>query len=407
MSDSPTSPASTTRLPTAIWALGFVSLLMDVSSEMVHSLLPVFLVTAVGASGLVVGVIEGLAEALALVVKVFSGALSDYWGKRKGLAVIGYGMGALSKPLFAVASGAGLVLVARLIDRTGKGIRGAPRDALIADIAPAQMRGAAFGLRQSLDSVGAFLGPLLAVGLMLLWANDFQAVFWVAVIPGLLSVLVLILGVREPVHHHPGRGINPIRQENLRLLTQPYWIVVLLGACFALTRFSEAFLLLRAQQGGLALSWIPLVLVVMNVVYAASAYPVGRLADKMSHTTLLAMGLVVLLIADLVLAYSNHWAVVMLGVALWGLHMGMTQGLLAAMVAHTAPPELRGTAFGAFNLASGLALLVASVVAGLLWDELGAAATFLAGAGFCCITLLLLLWLRVWGQSKNGSQFLL
>jgi MFS family permease len=387
-------PVGVTRLPTAIWALGFVSLLMDVSSEMVHSLLPVFLVTAVGASGLMVGIIEGLAEALALVVKVFSGALSDYWGKRKGLAVLGYGLGALSKPLFALASGAGLVLVARLIDRTGKGIRGAPRDALIADIAPADMRGAAFGLRQSLDSVGAFLGPLLAVGLMLLWANDFQAVFWVAMIPGLLSVLVLIFGVHEPVHHHPGRGINPIRRESLRLLERPYWIVVLLGTCFALARFSEAFLLLRAQQGGLAVSWIPLVLVVMNVVYALSAYPLGQLADRMSHTALLAMGLVILALADLVLAYGNHWTVVVLGVMLWGLHLGMTQGLLAAMVAHTAPAELRGTAFGAFNLASGLALLVASVLAGLLWDEIGASATFLAGAGFCSITLLLLWWLK-------------
>jgi MFS family permease len=390
----PDTAVSVTRLPTAIWALGFVSLLMDVSSEMVHSLLPLFLVTAVGASGLVVGIIEGLAEALALVVKVFSGALSDYWGKRKGLAVLGYGLGALSKPLFALASGAGLVLVARLIDRTGKGIRGAPRDALIADIAPTEMRGAAFGLRQALDSVGAFLGPLLAVGLMLLWANDFQAVFWVAVIPGVLSVLVLIFGVQEPDHHHPGRGINPIRRESLRLLTRPYWIVVLLGACFALARFSEAFLLLRAQQGGLAVSWIPLVLVVMNVVYASSAYPLGRLADRMSHTALLAMGIAILALADLVLAYSNHWTVVVLGVILWGLHLGMTQGLLAAMVANTAPPELRGTAFGAFNLASGLALLVASVLAGLLWDQVGAAATFLAGAGFCCITLLYLFWLQ-------------
>jgi len=398
VSENTDNPVSVTPLPTAIWALGFVSLLMDVSSEMVHSLLPVFLVTAVGASGLVVGVIEGLAEALALVVKVFSGALSDYWGKRKGLAVLGYGLGALSKPLFALASGAGLVLVARLIDRTGKGIRGAPRDALVADIVPADMRGAAFGLRQALDSVGAVLGPLLAVGLMLLWANDFQAVFWVAVIPGLLSVLVLIFGVQEPVHHHPGRGINPIRRESLRLLTRPYWIVVLLGTCFALARFSEAFLLLRAQQGGLAVSWIPLVLVVMNVVYAGSAYPLGRLADRMSHTALLAMGLVVLVFADLVLAYSNHWTVVVLGVILWGLHLGMTQGLLAAMVAHTAPAELRGTAFGAFNLASGVALLVASVLAGLLWDEVGAEATFLAGAGFCCVTLLLLLWLKKIGS---------
>ncbi len=386
-------------MPGAIWALGFVSLLMDVSSEMVHSLLPVFLVTAVGASALMVGVIEGLAEALALIVKVFSGALSDYWGKRKGLAVIGYGLGALSKPLFALAPGAGLVLAARLIDRTGKGIRGAPRDALIADIAPAEMRGAAFGLRQSLDSVGAFVGPLLAVGLMLLWANDFRAVFWVAVIPGLLAVIVLVLGVKEPEHPHTGRGVNPVRRENLRRLSRPYWTVVVLGACFSLARFSEAFLLLRAEQGGLALSWIPLVLVVMNVVYSVSAYPIGLLADRMSHTTLLALGLAVLLGADLVLATGNHWSVVMLGVALWGLHLGMTQGLLAAMVAHTAPADLRGTAFGAFNLVSGVALLVASVLAGLLWDHLGAAATFLAGAAFCTVTLLCLLWLKKIGDN--------
>lgn len=387
-------PANATRLPAAIWALGFVSLLMDVSSEMVHSLLPLYLVTAVGASALVVGIIEGLAEALALVVKVFSGALSDYWGKRKGLAVVGYGLGALSKPLFALASGAGLVLAARLIDRTGKGIRGAPRDALIADIAPADMRGAAFGLRQSLDSVGAVLGPLLAVGLMLLWANDFQAVFWVAVIPGLLAVLVLVLGVSEPAHPHPARGTNPVRRENLRRLSRPYWIVVLLGSCFSLARFSEAFLLLRAGQAGVAVTWIPLVLVVLNVVYSLSAYPVGRLADRMSPVTLLIMGLAVLLVADLVLAFSGHWSVILLGVALWGLHMGMTQGLLAAMVAHAAPADLRGTAFGAFNLACGLALLVASMLAGLLWDQFGAVATFLAGAAFCCITLLGLFWLR-------------
>ena len=388
-----------TRLPPAIWALGFVSLLMDVSSEMVHSLLPVFLVTAVGTSALVVGVIEGLAEALALIVKVFSGVLSDYWGKRKGLAVLGYGLGALSKPLFALAPGAGMVLAARLIDRTGKGIRGAPRDALIADIAPPDMRGAAFGLRQSLDSVGAFLGPLIAVGLMLLWANDFRAVFWVAVIPGALAVLVLVLGVKEPDHPQPGRGVNPIRRENLRRLSRPYWTVVALGGLFALARFSEAFLLLRAEQGGLSLAWIPLVMVVMNLVYSASAYPVGRLADRMSHTSLLAMGLLVLLLADLVLAVSDHWTVVMLGVAIWGLHLGMTQGLLAAMVAHAAPADLRGTAFGAFNLVSGLALLVASVVAGLLWDSFGAAATFLAGAGFCCLTLLCLLWLHQMGDN--------
>jgi MFS family permease len=256
------------------------------------------------------------------------------------------------------------------------------------------MRGAAFGLRQSLDSVGAVLGPLLAVGLMLLWANDFQAVFWVAVIPGLLAVLVLLLGVQEPVHAYSGRGVNPIRRDSLRRLSRAYWTVVLLGTLFSLARFSEAFLLLRAEQGGLAVSWIPLVLVVMNVVYSVSAYPMGRLVDRVSHVALLSIGMAVLLVADLILASGDHWTTVLLGVSFWGLHLGLTQGLLAAMVAHTAPPDLRGTAFGAFNLASGLALLAASVLAGLLWDQIGAVATFLAGAVFCCITLLCLIWLK-------------
>ncbi|MFD2367701.1 MFS transporter [Pseudoduganella sp. GCM10020061] len=375
------------RLPPAIWMLGFVSMLMDVSSEMVHSLLPMFMVGVLGASALTVGLVEGLAEATALIVKVFSGTLSDYLGKRKGLAVFGYALGALTKPLFAIASSSGVVLTARLIDRVGKGIRGAPRDALVADIAPPEMRGAAFGLRQSLDTVGAFLGPLLAVALMLLWANDFRAVFWVAVIPGALAVLLLVFGVREPHRETGAQRTNPIRRENLGRLGRAYWWVVGIGAVFTLARFSEAFLVLRAQQGGIPVALVPLVMVAMNVIYAACAYPFGRLADRVSHTGLLAIGLAVLVAADLVLAASAHWAVVLAGVALWGVHMGMTQGLLATMVADTAPADLRGTAYGFFNLMSGIALLVASVVAGLLWDRLGASATFHAGAGFCVAAL--------------------
>lgn len=376
------------KIPSGIWVLGFVSLLMDISSEMIHSLLPLFMVGTLGASVLLVGFIEGLAEATALIVKVFSGALSDYLGKRKGLAVFGYALGALTKPLFAIAAGMGTVLTARLLDRIGKGIRGAPRDALVADIAPAEMRGAAFGLRQSLDTVGALLGPLLAVALMLLWANDFRAVFWVAVIPGLLALVLLIAGVREPQRHSEEKRTNPIRRENLKRLSTSYWWVVGIGAVFTLARFSEAFLILRAQQGGIPVALVPLVMVAMNLVYAASAYPFGRLSDRMSHKKLLALGLVVLIAADLVLATNSHWSTVVAGVALWGVHMGMTQGLLATMVADTAPVDLRGTAYGFFNLVSGIAMLVASVLAGLLWDKLGASATFYAGALFCCVALI-------------------
>jgi len=382
--------ANSTPIPKGIWALGFVSLLADISSEMVHVLLPLFMVTALGASALMIGLMEGAAEATALIVKVFSGTLSDYFGRRKPLAVAGYALGACAKPLFAIAQTTGMVLFARIVDRTGKGIRGAPRDALIADIAPANVRGAAFGLRQSLDTVGAFVGPLIAIGLMLAWSNDFRAVFWFAVIPGALAVALLVVGVREPERQPRQVRTNPLRRENLRRLSRAYWWVVAIGAVFTLARFSEAFLVLKAHEGGMALAWVPLVMVAMNIAYALSAYPFGRLADRMHHGTLLALGLGVLIAADLVLAYSTHWSGVVFGVSLWGLHMGMTQGLLATMVADAAPADLRGTAFGFFNLVSGIALFAASVFAGLLWDGLGSSATFFAGAAFCAITLLAL-----------------
>jgi MFS family permease len=376
------------HIPSGVWVLGFVSLLMDISSEMIHSLLPLFMVTTLGASTMAVGMVEGLAESLALVVKVFSGTLSDYWGKRKELALFGYALGACTKPLFAVASGVGLVLTARLLDRIGKGVRGAPRDALVADITPSQLRGATYGLRQSLDTVGSFLGPLLAVGLMLLWANDFRAVFWVAVLPGLMAVVLLWFGIHEPDNRQSSTGKNPVRWDNLTHLGSAYWWVVGIGAIFTLARFSEAFLVLRAQHRGIPVALVPLVMVAMNLIYALSAYPFGKLSDRMSHMRLLTVGLLVLIASDLVLAMNDHWAVVFLGVGLWGLHMGMTQGLLATMVANTAPVDLRGTAFGFFNLASGLSMLIASLVAGFLWDQFGASYTFYAGALFCGIAVM-------------------
>ncbi|MBH0202751.1 MAG: MFS transporter [Nitrospira sp.] len=376
------------RIPSGVWVLGFVSLLMDISSEMIHSLLPLFMVITLGTSTIAVGIVEGLAESLALVVKVFSGTLSDYLGKRKQLVLFGYALGALTKPLFALASGLGLLLTARLLDRVGKGVRGAPRDALIADITSQQIRGAAFGLRQALDTVGAFLGPLLAVGLMLLWADNFRAVFWVAAIPGLMAVALLLFGVQEPAPSKIQNAISPISLDNLTRLSPAYWWVVGIGSAFTLARFSEAFLVLRAQQSGIPIAFVPLVMVAMNVMYAFSAYPFGSLSDVVSHRMLLVLGLLILVAADLVLATSDQWNVLLWGVGLWGLHMGMTQGLLAAMVADTAPPDLRGTAFGFFNLAAGLAMLIASVLAGVLWDRLGPSFTFYAGAVFCVITIL-------------------
>lgn len=378
------------RIPRGVWVVGGVSMLMDISSESIHSLLPLFMVTTLGTSVLVIGLIEGLAEATALFIKVFSGAISDYLGKRKGLALLGYGLGALSKPFFALASSSGMVLGARLMDRAGKGIRGAPRDALVADITPPELRGAAYGLRQSMDTTGAFLGPLLAVGLMLLLHNDFRAVFWIALIPGFLSVALLYFGLKEPKTPVEHKRTNPIKRENLTRLGKSCWWVIGLGAVFTLARFSEAFLVLRAQQSGVPLALIPLVMVVMNVIYSFSAYPFGKLSDGMSHTRLLQWGLVVLVAADVVLALSTHWTGIIVGVALWGMHMGMTQGLLAAMVAKTAPADLRGTAFGLFSLVSGVGLLMASVGAGAIWELWGAEYTFYAGAVICLLTLLYL-----------------
>jgi MFS family permease len=388
----PTDPPPGVRaglraMPRAIWMLGFVSLLMDVSSELIHSLLPMFMVTVLGASVFAVGVIEGVAEATALIVKVFSGAISDWLGKRKGLAVLGYGLGAATKPLFALAQGVGLVVAARFIDRVGKGIRGAPRDALVADIAPPQLRGAAFGLRQSLDTVGAFIGPLLAALLMWAWAGDFRAVFWFACVPAVLCVALLVLGVQEPERSAGPARTNPIRREALARLPAAYWWVVAVGGVFTLARFSEAFLVLRAQQQGVPMAMVPLVMVAMNLVYSLLAYPFGHLADRMDHRRLLAFSLLPLLLADTLLALAGNGWWVLAGVLLWGVHMAMSQGLLAAMVADVAPAELRGTAYGLFNLVSGVAMLVASALAGWLWEARGPAFTFWAGAVFAALTL--------------------
>ena len=379
-------------IPRGVWMLGFVSLLMDTSSELVHSLLPVFLTGTLGASVAEVGLIEGVAEATALVTKVFSGVISDWFGRRKPLAVLGYGLAALTKPFFALATTFEAVLFARFADRVGKGIRGAPRDALVADMVPPAIRGAAFGLRQALDTVGAVLGPALAIAAMMALAGNIRLVFWFAVAPAVIAVALLALGVEEPAAASGARPPrNPIRRAELAQLGAAFWTVVVLGTVLTLARFSEAFLVLRAADTGLPETWVPLVMVVMSLVYALSAYPAGVLSDRMERTRLLGFGLAVLIAADVVLALSGSVAVTLLGVALWGLHMGLTQGQLAALVADTAPERLRGTAYGLFNLVSGGALLLASVLAGALWDRLGPAATFWAGAGFTAIALVGLL----------------
>ena len=388
MSTPPAAAPARQAIPAGVWALGFVSMLMDISSEMIHALLPLYMTAVLGASALTVGIIEGIAEATAAVTKVFSGALSDRLGKRKLLAAIGYGLGAATKPIFPLFPSIAWLVAARFIDRVGKGIRGAPRDALVADITPPSLRGAAFGLRQSLDTAGAFAGPLAAIGLMWLTAGHFQTVFWIAVIPAVLSVAVLIIVVREPQRPASQRTARlPLRRTDLARLGQAYWWVVALAGIFTLARFSEAFLILKADAAGLGLIFVPVVLVVMNLAYSLSAYPAGLLSDRTDRTTMLATGLVVLIAADLVLAFAPGIGGLLAGVALWGLHMGFTQGLFAALVADTAPAELRGTAFGLFNLVTGVALLLASAIAGALWDLAGAQTTFVAGAAFALASL--------------------
>ncbi|MDO5643210.1 MAG: MFS transporter [Paracoccus sp. (in: a-proteobacteria)] len=373
-------------VPRGVWALGVVSLLMDVSSEMIHVLLPLYMVGVMGTSVLAVGVIEGIAAATAAFAKVFSGALSDWMGRRKPLAVAGYGLAALTKPLFAMAPSLGWLVAARFVDRLGKGIRGAPRDALIADMTPPESRGAAYGLRQSLDMVGGFAGPLLAM-VLIGWWGDFQAVFWVAVIPAALSVAVLLAFVREPAQPAPRPARMPLNRADMARLDRRYWAVVGLAALFTMARFSEAFLILLAGPAGLPLAMAPLVAVVMAASYAASAWPVGVLADRMNRHALLGLGIAVLIAANLVLAFVPGLWGLGIGVALWGLHLGMTQGLLAAMVADTVPPDLRGTGFGLFNLISGLALLAASLLAGLIWDRFGPDAMLLSSAGLAFLAL--------------------
>ena len=378
--------ATLRAIPRGVWGVGLVSLFMDMSSEMIHALLPVYLVTVLGASALSVGLIEGVAEATASIVKVFSGALSDWFGRRKALAVIGYGLAALSKPVFPLAGNVLWIFLARFADRIGKGICGAPRDALMADITPRYLIGAAYGLRQALDTLGAVLGPLIAMALMWLTAANFTFVFWAAVVPALAAVVLLVVLVREPAR--PG-GTGPVRfplhTAAIRRLGKSYWLICAAATLFSLARFSEAFVILRAQQLGLSLALVPLVLIVMNLAFSAAAYPAGVISDRLGRPGVLALGIALLVGADLVLAFAGSLGGIAAGIVLWGLHLAFTQGLLSALVADTAPADLRGTAFGVFNMVTGLALLAASMIAGALWDFAGAEAVFLFGAGIAAL----------------------
>lgn len=371
------------RIPRGIWVLGFVSLFMDLSSEMIHALLPLYMVKVLAVPVIAVGLIEGIAEATAMVTKLFSGAVADHFRTPKLLAVLGYGLSALSKPLFPLAPGLGLLVGARFLDRVGKGIRGAPRDALLTEIAPGEIRGACFGLRQGLDTVGAFLAPIAAIGLMLLTAGNYRLVFWIAALPAFLSLLLLMRGIPESSSRGTGSGVRhpfPLSLPALRRLPSALWLTMTLALFLSLARFSDAFLILRSQQAGLPVAWVPLVMVVMNLVYASCSYPAGILSDRFGRLSPLAAGILILIPGNLLLASGSGLLLPGLGIVCWGLHLGLTQGILSAMVADTAPEGLKATAFGLLNLLSGIGLLAASLVAGLLWDRLGSSMMFLAAA---------------------------
>jgi len=380
---------SGSKLPRNVWILGFVSLLMDLSSEIYHALLPAFITVALGLPALALGAIDGVAEATASFAKLASGRLSDRSRKRKPWVLLGYGLAALSKPLFPIAQGAVELMGARFADRVGKGIRGAPRDAIIADETPPEIRGRAFGLRQALDTVGALIAPLAAVGLMILFMEDIRAVFWIAVIPAALSFLLALIAVKEPVTNLAAATFQPLFR-GFRELDKPVRRLLAVALLFSLARFSEGFLILRALDVGVSAVLSPLALVVFNLGFLALAYPAGALSDRMSPRSILMAGMGVLVAADLILAQEIGVAGLIVGILLWGAHMALTQGVFARMIADIAPDHLRATSFGAFYFVSGIGTLLASLAAGFIWDRDGAATTFIAGAGAAAVALAML-----------------
>jgi MFS family permease len=390
------------RIPATVWVLGIVSLLMDVSSEMVQTLLPFYLVSVLGASALAVGFIEGLSVAIATTTKLFSGIIADWTRRRKALAVLGYGLGALSKLAFPFATSVGWIVAAKALDRVGKGIRGTPRDALIADVTPQEIRGAAFGLRKSLDTVGGFIGPLAAIGLMFALDGNVLAIYWIAVVPAFLSVFILVIGVKEPREPVAAKAAAlPLRISDIIRLNSSVWLVIIAASMLTFARFSEAFLLLKSQEAGFMPAWIPVTMVVMHAVYGLTAYPAGRLSDAIGRSGILAASVGVLALAYVALAFAGSIPMFLVGVVLWGLHMGLSQGLLATLIADAAPPSLKGTAFGVFNLMTGIAVLTGNVIAGLLWDSYGSFGTFGAGAVLSLIALLIVTLVWRWRVLKS------
>jgi len=365
---SGSSSHALSRLSPNIALLGLVSLLTATSSAMVYGLLPVFLVKVLGASIGIVGVMEGLAEASNSAMRLLSGITSDWIGRRKPVVAFGYLLSAANKLVFPMAESVSIVFVARLVDRFGKGVRDAPRDALISDLTPSHIRGSGFGLRTALYTMGFVLGPLAAIGLMVASGDNFRLVFAIAVAPAFAAVGILLFAIGEDPAQSSREARFRIRLSHLSRLPAAFWWSISVASLLSLARYSPAFLVLKASDVGIDPAFVPLILVFTHTVFSAAAYPFGALADRVDHRLQLALAVAVLLAADLVLAAGGTMVTAFLGASLWGLQMGVSEGLLSASVANAAPDDLRGTAFGIYQLAFGLAAFGASGTAGALWS---------------------------------------
>lgn len=390
------SPGTADKLDRNVWAAGLVSLLTDISSEMIVPVLPLFLTGVLGASAQVVGLIEGVAEFTASLVKSVSGWLSDRAGRRKPLMVLGYGVSNVVKPFLGLTGSWGQVLAIRFADRFSKGVRGAPRDALIADSTPTHLRGRAFGLHRGLDTVGAAIGPLTAALVLNLYAGNLRAVFWWTAVPGVLAVLLLVGFVRDTGRRAAGAAPtapSPVMR-GWSLSLQPLvprlrWFVVV-STVFAIGNSADAFLVLRAQGLGLSVALVPIAYFLFNASYAVLSYPAGALSDKIGRRPVLLGGFIAFALIYAGFGAARHSWQVWILFLFYGIYYAGTEGIQKAYMTDHVGAEQRGTAVGILNAWTGLAALPASLIAGVMWDRFGQPATFYVSAAIAVLATLLL-----------------
>lgn len=355
---------------------------MKISSVIVFTLSPLFMTQVLGASIFAVGILEGILEVITLLARIFSGIISDYIHKRKSIIVVGYIFALISRPFLALATRMEDVFLGRAFDRIGNGLDATPRDALVGDLAPPQIKGACYGLRESLSRAGSFAGALLVMALLWLTEGNFSLVFWIGSIPTVLALMVLVIFVKDSPNQQAQhkKPTHKFKLKDLKKLPLPFWLILLLSGLFMLSNFSGAFLILRAEQTGLDLHLTSLVMIIQNLATAGTAYPVGYLSDKMGRRSMMGVGIVLIVCSDLLLAWGGSLYTILGGVLLWGAEIGITQSILAVFLADTCPQDLRGTGFGLFHFINGCCLLLANVFAGWIWHDVNPSAMFLASA---------------------------